>query len=136
MAALIAVWTMPLMAGDRFYVGEYQFTPTAVYDGDTVKGRAEIWPGLSTLVSVRLAGIDTPELRGKCAREKAAAKRAKVALQLALSLGMVTLRNVRLGKYAGRVVATVLVDGVNVAPEMIRQGYGRVYNGGRRQGWC
>ncbi len=40
------------------------------------------------------------------------------------------------GKYAGRVVARVVVDGEDLAEELIVAGLARVYDGGPRQGWC
>ena len=48
-----------------------------VVDGDTVVVRARIWLGQEVEIHVRLAGIDAPELRGKCARERALAVRAR-----------------------------------------------------------
>ena len=40
------------------------------------------------------------------------------------------------GKYAGRVVARVVVDGEDLAEELIIAGLARAYDGGQRQGWC
>jgi len=49
----------------------------------------------------------------------------------------VTLENVKHGKYAGRVVAEVFMDGgVSLADKIISQGLGREYHGGAREGWC
>jgi len=50
---------------------------------------------------------------------------------------VVQLENVKHGKYAGRVVAEVILDGgENLADKIIQQGLGREYHGGRREGWC
>ncbi len=38
-----------------------------VIDGDTITVRARIWIGQSVETRVRIAGVDTPELRGDCA---------------------------------------------------------------------
>ncbi len=64
-------------------------------------------------VSVRLAGVDTPEMNGKCEDEKQRAREAKSLLK---SLrggrgGKVTLKGPKRGKYAGRVVSRVIVRG-------------------------
>lgn len=49
----------------------------------------------------------------------------------------VFLQNVKHGKYAGRVVADVKLDGgANLADKIISQGLGREYHGGARKGWC
>ena len=105
-----------------------------VIDGDTIEVRAAIWPHLYVETKVRVDGVDTPELRGKCRREKKLAQEAKAFVQ---SLGKhVRLMNVRYGKYAGRVVARVLVGENDLAEMLIARGLGRPYSGGRREGWC
>ena len=90
-----------------------------VYDGDTFHADARPWPGVTIRVSVRLEGIDTPEMRGKCESEKRAAREAKAALEAILGGGggsMVTLDQPKRGKYAGRVVSRVIAaDGRNVS---------------------
>ena len=40
-----------------------------VIDGDTIAVRAQIWIGQSVETRVRIVGVDTPELRGRCALE-------------------------------------------------------------------
>lgn len=48
-----------------------------IVDGDTVKVRAHIWVDQTVEISVRLRGIDAPELyRPKCAAEKTLARTA------------------------------------------------------------
>lgn len=109
----------------------------SVIDGDTIKARAEIWPGQTIVTSVRLDGVDTPELRGKCEGEKALARTAKARAAELMPVGKpVTLHHVRRGKYAGRVVARVTVGGKDVAAILIAEGLGRPYHGERRRGWC
>jgi len=50
---------------------------------------------------------------------------------------VVQLENVKYGKYAGRVVADVKLEGGdNLADKIITQGLGREYHGGARAGWC
>ncbi len=56
----------------------------SVIDGDTIEVRAVIWLGQVLSTRVRLAGIDAPELRGKCARERALAVRARAYLRARL----------------------------------------------------
>ncbi len=48
----------------------------------------------------------------------------------------VQIKNVKHGKYAGRVVADVLVGGEKLSDMLIAEGLGRPYEGGRREGWC
>jgi micrococcal nuclease len=108
-----------------------------VLDGDTIAVRMKVWIGQEIETHVRLAGIDAPELRGKCADERARAVAAKQALADLLADGKVTLYNIRLEKYAGRVLAQVTNAGGDVlAQKLMENGHARPYQGAKRQGWC
>ena len=108
-----------------------------VVDGDTLVIRARIWLGQTVETTVRIAGIDAPERRGRCARERALARRAGERLEALLAGGRAVLRDVRYGKYAGRVLARVATpEGVDVGTALIAEGLARPYRGRRRRGWC
>ncbi len=108
-----------------------------VYDGDTFTVEAYPWPGLEAKASVRLNGVDTPEIRGKCEVEKQKAIEAREFVKGLILGEVVQLENIKYGKYAGRVVADVIVDGgESLADKIIAQGLGREYHGGTRKGWC
>jgi len=107
----------------------------SVYDGDTLTVDAKPWPGLTVRSSVRVAGVDTPEIRGKCRAEKDMAVRARDFVRATLG-AQVQLTSVRLGKYAGRVIAEVWVNGRKLSDLLITENLGRPYLGGRRRGWC
>ncbi len=107
----------------------------SVYDGDTMVVDTEPWPGLTVHTKVRLAGVDTPEIRGECQAEKDLAIRARDFVRATVG-AQVQLTNVRLGKYAGRVVADVWVNEQKLSDLLIAENLGRPYHGGRREGWC
>lgn len=107
-----------------------------VLDGDSFKARVEVWPGQYVETTVRVTGIDTPEIRGKCEQEKRAARAAQLRLAEVLVDGKVILSSVKLDKYASRIDATVTVDGRPVAQTMITEGHARAYAGGTRGSWC
>ncbi|MHA1537585.1 MAG: thermonuclease family protein [Alphaproteobacteria bacterium] len=108
-----------------------------VHDGDTLILRARIWLGQVISTKVRLAGIDAPELRGRCAREKRMAREARRFVKRKLADGNVTLRDIRFGKYAGRVLARVFTaEGEDLGQALIAAGLARPYRGGRRGRWC
>ena len=108
-----------------------------VYDGDTLTAEAQIWPGITWRGSVRVRGVDTPEIRGKCAEEKERAITARDFVRDLLIGKAAMLMNVAQGKYAGRVVASVrLEDETDLADVLIAAGLGRPYEGGKREGWC
>jgi endonuclease YncB( thermonuclease family) len=105
-------------------------------DGDTFKARIEVWQGVEVVTAVRVTGIDAPEVKGKCQAEKDKAQAAKQRLNALLASGVVTVTQVMNDKYAGRIDAVVMVDGVRVADTLIAEGLARKYTGGTRQGWC
>ncbi len=108
-----------------------------VVDGDTLTVRAQIWLGQQLETRVRLAGVDTPELRARCSQELALAGQATDAVAAMVAGRRVLLRNVHYGTYAGRVVAEVEVDGRDVATVLIESGLGAAYDGrGDRPDWC
>lgn len=108
-----------------------------------------LWPGillkgqrLYVVTDIRLAGIDTPEKRPRKAgrteasraREKAAAAVAQNTLYNLLDDADMEFDvvNPKLGKYAGRIVADVIVDGINASDYMIEQGLAIPYEGGTK----
>ncbi len=106
-----------------------------VIDGDTFDADAHPWPGMTIRIRIRLESIDAAEMRGKCPAEIALAIKARDRLK-ALVGDVVQLVDVRRGKYAGRVLAGVLVDGKRVGTTLIAEGLARPYSGGKREGWC
>jgi micrococcal nuclease len=108
------------------------------YDGDTVRFNIPgIHPIFGQNISVRLRGIDTPEIRGKCLAEIRMAKQAKEMLgQLLYKARKITLKKVVRGKYF-RIVAYVVADGVDVSHALSKTGLAVPYNGGKKSGdWC
>ncbi len=130
-----------LGAGERL-AGPLPAWVVSVIDGDTLEVRVHIWLGQDLNTRVRLAGIDAPELKGKCDRERDLALRARAYLlarlePAAAGAGMVRLREVRYGKFAGRVLARVeTLDGADLGQGLVAAGLARPYDGRRRASWC
>lgn len=104
----------------------------SVYDGDTFRVDIDEWPGIvGRNMPVRIAGIDTPERRSKCSKEKILAYKARQKLAAILRQGDVVLKNIRRGKYF-RLLSDVFVNGKSVADLMIQSGYAVRYDGGRK----
>ena len=112
---------------------------TSVYDGDTFRvNLPDEWPKLVGYhMPVRVAHIDTPEMKGECQEEIDLAREAKQATVAMLRAGkIVELRNVRRGKYF-RVIAEVFVDGKSLGDELLRRGLAVRYEGGHKsKEWC
>ena len=109
----------------------------SVYDADTFRVSLKDWPEyLGDDISIRVRGIDAPEIRGKCESEKVKARAARDYVRQRLSKSStISLHNIEPGKYF-RLVADVQLDGTSLAQELINQGLARSYDGGHRQGWC
>lgn len=130
--------------------GPVQARVLDVIDGDTVLVLAEPWPLTFHRVRIRIADIDAPELRGGCIASKAKAASAQQFLAELLGArreaqGMevievptITLRNIRPGKYQGRMVAEIWsAAGENVGARLLVEGLAVPYNGeGARKDWC
>lgn len=77
--------------------------------------------------------IDTPELTGKCASERALAIRSRSRLRELLVEGFEVHRE---GKDRfGRTLAIVTVNGRSVGDQLVREGLARTWSG-RREPWC
>lgn len=108
-----------------------------VIDGDTIAVKAQIWIGQEVRVLVRVNGIDTPELKGKCVHERRLAQFARRYVIDWAGSHDLKLTNIRRGKYAGRVIADVFNDrGHKLAADLLQAGLGIVYFGGKRSNWC
>jgi endonuclease YncB( thermonuclease family) len=116
-------------------IGTFLALLISITDGDTFKARVPVWDGVEIVTAVRLAGIDTPELKGKCVAEKALALKAKARLAELLT-GSITISEVKPDKFAGRVDAIVTANGQEVAGVLVAEGLARQYTGGARGSWC
>lgn len=136
--ASIAVLVVQPAEGKRRvpFAGPVSATVVDVLDGDTFLADAEIWPGQTLRVNIRIRGIDAPEMKSRCQEERVAALRARDLLAQLMSGGTVSLSNIGGAKYYGRVLADVRSDNVAVSDVLLDQGVVRRYGGGRRDGWC
>jgi endonuclease YncB( thermonuclease family) len=131
---------LPSAAGAETVVeGPVSAEVVRVIDGDTLLVLARPWPQQTIEVYVRLRGIDTPELRSKCAEGRQAADQARHLLEeMASASPKVSLTKIAADKYFGRIVADVaLADGRNPATEMMAAGLAKSYSGkGHKNDLC
>ena len=102
----------------------------SIYDGDTFKiDLAGVHPLFGDDVSVRLFGVDTPEIRGSEDRVKVLAEKArKLTEQALMGAEKIELKNPQRGKYF-RIIADVYVDGESLAALLMKAGLGKAYDG-------
>ena len=109
----------------------------SVYDGDTFRVDIdELSPIAGKNISIRVNGVDTPEIRGKCESEKELAIEARdYVAELLEGADEILLVDTERGKYF-RILAVVMIDGVNLTKLLIDNGLGYAYTGGTKKSWC
>jgi len=109
----------------------------SVYDGDTFRVNIDSLPPIvGKNIPIRVNGVDTPEIRGKCQYEKNLALEARDFVRAKLANAKeIKLTNLQRGKYF-RVVANVLVDGVSLEQELLDNKLAYEYSGGKKLSWC
>ena len=126
------------------FAGPLAATVTRIIDGDTFEARVRVWFGMEITTLVRIRGFDAAERKARCEAETELAEQAVLLLADFLATGPVTLGDVGLDKFGGRVLATVYVGDAatpaappeDIAALMLASGLVRPYGGGRRQSWC
>lgn len=99
-----------------------------VVDGDT------FWAGAD---KIRIADIDTPELKARCDREAVLARRATSRLDELLTAGPFLMERVgdRDEDRYGRKLRIVTRDGRSLGDQLVSEGLARTWIG-RREPWC
>ena len=103
----------------------------SVYDGDTFRA---FLPHYQQDQRIRVRGVDTPEIKGKCQFEKELAIKAREFTKSFLKRGTVVLKNLGKDRY-NRILADVFVNGHGLDSTLISRGLGRKWKG-RRENWC
>ncbi len=80
-----------------------------VIDGNSFIARIEVWPYTEVTTTIRLAGVDAPEIRGGCDREKELAQKAKAFTSQWLESTPLFLTDIKPDKYNNRYIATVFI---------------------------
>ncbi len=108
----------------------------SVYDGDTFNVDIDEYPNLiGKNIPIRIAGVDTPEIKSVEIPLKIKALQAKEFTKNILeNAKVIELKNMRRGKYF-RIVADVIVDGQNIADLLLTQGHAKPYYGRKKTQW-
>lgn len=107
-----------------------------VVDGDTVRVSAKIWVDQYVSVSVRLLGVNAPEIfRPQCDEEREQGRKAKAFVEEMVGGGGVILRDIDHDKYGGRVDARLeTASGADVAAALLEAGL--AVQAGDDDPWC
>jgi endonuclease YncB( thermonuclease family) len=98
-----------------------------VIDGDTIRVAGQV---------VRIMGLDAPEMRGRCPRERQLAQRAQARMTQLVARGVVLERH-GLDRWRRQLAVVRDRTGRDLAWVMIAEGLARPYDGrGPRGSWC
>ena len=111
-----------------------------VTDGDTIVISAPFLPApLKPELAVRVFGVDTPE-KGHRAQCPSEAQRGEQASAFTKNAVKSTKKHQVVlyswDKFGGRVLGDMILDGVSLRSELIRNGFAREYYGDAKQSWC
>ena len=111
---------------------EYNCEIESIYDGDTLRVHIDLGFGVwLRKQSIRVSGIDTPEIRTRDSREKKYGYRARDRMRELLPVGekfVLRTYSATPDKY-GRILGTVLVDGEPASAILIRERLAVYYHG-------
>lgn len=110
-------------------------TVERVKDGDTVVLHLDLGFDITYRATVRLNGIDTPEMHSYTATAAQVAQ-SWVAAWFAAQKQPIYLKSTKWDKYGGRVLGDVLTqDGRSLVEEMLKSKIGRPYKGEAKRPW-
>jgi len=136
--SILPLLLLPTLSFSKNY-GDYQGAVyVSNYDGDTIKfDLPGLHPIIGNKINIRVNGIDTPEIRGKCEQEKYSAEQAReMVADILKDAEKIDLKNMERGKYF-RIAADVFADGESLAEILVEAGVAIRYNGGKKtHNWC
>ena len=109
----------------------------SVYDGDTFRVDIdELSDIVGKNIAIRILGIDTPEIKGQCEKEKQLAIKARDFTRHYLTnASSIQLSNLKRDKYF-RLLADVYVDGKSLAAALLANNLAVRYSGNKKSSWC
>jgi len=137
---LLAAAALPALAQKTPQGATYDAKIIRVNDGDTVVIAAPFLPApLKPELAVRIFGVDTPEkgFRAQCPSED---QRGQAATAFTKNAVATTQKHQVIlygwDKFGGRVLGDLILNGVSLRAELIRNGFAREYFGEAKQSWC
>ena len=120
---LTLLFTLSSLADDCLYT--YKAFVNKVYDGDTITAIIDLGFNTQTVQNLRLAGVDTPEVRGTEREQGLVARDYLRELILNKEITVKTIKD-KTGKY-GRYLAIIYLEEENINELLLTKGYAEVY---------
>lgn len=102
----------------------YRATTSKVHDGDTFTAVVDLGFRVATTISVRVRGVDTPEMHDKDEAKRLAAQAAQRFTQSTLADRVFLLESYKDRESFARWVCDVWVDDANLSDLLIAAGHG------------
>lgn len=135
-SGVMFIITFPAFAKDEIFIRKV----IEVIDGDTVKINVDEESDLIQKLgySIRIYGIDAPEIHTKSKCEKLLGLQAKKFLHnIILTDRPIKIINPSWDAYGGRILADLEVDGKLISEAMLKSGHAARYTGGKKEIiWC
>jgi len=121
MSNLIATLLFSVIANACFH--KIEVDPSKIYDGDTMMDvKVDVAFGLSAIKTIRLFGVDTPEIRSK---DKVRAIEARDRLREIVG-NCKKLRIINMGEgHFGRTLGKVYCGNKNISEQLIEEGFSK-----------
>ncbi len=129
---IVLLFSISLIAKQVDYGNVYCYY-VSNYDGDTITVNIPSYPPIvGEKITVRINGIDCPELRTKSDKEKELARTAKKLVNSLLeNAKVIELRNMQRDKYF-RILADVYFDDKNLTEILLKNKLAVEYDGGTK----
>lgn len=118
--------------------GKWAWPIVEVVDGDTIRLLVPNLPSAVQYFSIRIKGVDTPELppKAKCVEEASLALQARQFTWNFLKQGPIHIEALKPDKYGNRWLGDVFAKNENLSEALLKAGLAQPYKGDKRQGWC
>ena len=115
-----------------------KFNGLYCYDGDTCYALLNGVPDELKFIRIRIRGIDTPEINAQCKKEKDLGIKARKYINSLIEKSeLIETKNLEWGKYGGRVVADLYIDGENYVDLLSEKKFFVIYDGRKKiKDWC
>lgn len=136
---IILAIALSLITSQAYAQKMYVYKVSRVIDGDTLEiettNESQLIKDLG--LQIRVLGIDTPEKKGKCQKEKDLAQKATLLIKNLVENKEVAISNVSWDKFGGRIDANVFINGVNINDELFKRNLAIPYFGEKKEkDWC
>ena len=136
---IILAIALSLITSQLYAQKMYVYKVSRVIDGDTLEiettNESQLIKDLG--LQIRVLGIDTPEKKGKCQKEKDLAQKATLLIKNLVENKEVAISNVSWDKFGGRIDANVFINGVNINDELFKRNLAIPYFGEKKEkDWC